>query len=311
MNEEKSESKTEEKNKNVAMEKQPDAVAEAERKARKEAEKEERNLATLDLKTSNIKEFKNFVKAVNLLTELNLTVDKTGLHLMQIDPSGISMIIADFPKTFFSKWNVKTGTISIYVDKLKDALKSIKKNDITLSIKTENAKHLLNFILPDTNVEIPYLPVEKIMEKKEPNVEFTTEIIVPGQPLKEFLSQAKKNYQYVFLLAKNKKLILFCKDDAGRLKKEIPLEKEVKGETAANFNLDYLNGMVKAVDKNTNIKIDMKAEEPIKLRYDNGFNVTYWLAPYVEDGNEIKDQIREATKGIKQEKASVRKRLHS
>jgi len=308
---EKPKSKTEEKNKNVAMEKQPDTWAEAERKAREEAEKEERNLAVLDLKTSNIKELKNFIKAVDLLDELNLTVDKTGLHLMQMDSSGVSMVIADLPKTLFSKWNVKPGNISIFVDKLKDALKSIKKDDTTLSIKTEKAKHLLNFILPNTNVEIPYLPVEKIMEKKEPNVEFTAEIVVPGQPLKEFLSQAKKNYEYVFLLAKNKKLILFCKNDDGRLRKEIPLEKEVKGETMANFNLDYLNKMVKAADKNTNIKIDMKTDEPIKLRYSNGFNVTYWLAPYIEEDIEIKNQIKEAIKGIKQEKASVRKRLHS
>jgi len=310
MTEEKS--KLDEKNKDVAMEKQPDIWAEAERRAKEEAEEAERNLAVLDLKTSNIKELKNFVKAVDSLGELKLIIDKTGIHLWQLDPIGISMVIADLPKSLFSKWNVKPGTMSIYVDKLKDALKSIKNNNTILSIKTQKTKHLLNFILPDTNIEIPYLPVEKSIEKKEPNVEFTTEITVPGQPLKEFISQAKKNYEYVLLLAKNKKLILFCKNGEGKLRKEIPLEKEVKEEAAANFDLDYLNKLVKAADKNTNIIIDMKTDQPIKLRYNNGFNVTYWLAPYVDEDIEIKDQIKEATKGIKQEKASVRKRrLHS
>jgi len=309
MTEEKS--KIDEKNKDVAIEKQPDTWAEAERRAKEEAEEAERNLAVLDLKTSNIKELKNFVKAVDSLDELKLIIDEMGIHLWQLDPSGISMTIADLPKTLFSKWNIKSGTMGINTDKLKEAFKSIKNNNV-LSIKTEKAKHLLNFILPNTNVEIPYFPVEKVMEKKEPNVEFTTEITVPGQPLKEFISQAKKNYEYVLLLAKNKKLILFCKNGEGKLRKEIPLEKEVKEEAAANFNLDYLNKLVKAADKNTNITIDMKTDQPIKLRYNNGFNVTYWLAPYVDEDIEIKDQIKEATKGIKQEKASVRKkRLHS
>ena len=311
MTEEKSESKIEEKNKNIAMEKQPDTWAEAERKAKENAKEAERNLAVLDLKTSNIKELKNFVKAIDSLDELKLTIDKTGIHLWQLDPSGITMIIADLPKTLFSKWNVKPGTMGINTDKLKEAFKSIKNNS-TLSIKTEKTKHLLNFILPDTNVEIPYYSIEKTIEKKEPDVEFTTEIRVPGQPLKEFINQAKKNYQYVFLLAKNKKLILFCKNSDGKLRKEIPLEKEVKEEAAVNFDLDYLSDLVKAVDKNTtNITIDMKTDHPMKLRYNNGFNVTYWIAPTVGENFEIKNQIKEAIKGIKQEKASVKKRLHS
>jgi len=291
-------------------EEKTDAMVEAERKAKERAEEAERNLATLDLKTSNIKELKNFVKAVDSLDELRLTIDKTGIHLWQLDPRGITMVIADLPKTLFSKWNVKPGTLGINTDKLREVFKSIKNNS-TLSIKTEKAKHLLNFILPDTNVEIPYYSIEKTMEKKEPNVEFTTEITVPGQPLKEFINQAKKNYQYVFLLAKNKKLILFCKNGEGKLRKEIPLEKEVKEEAAVNFDLDYLSDLVKAVDKNTNITIDMKTDNPMKLKYNNGFDVTYWIAPTVGEDFEIKNQIKEAIKGIKQEKASIRKRLHS
>jgi len=290
-------------------EEKTDAMVEAERKAKERAEEAERNLATLDLKTSNIKELKNFVKAVDSLDELKLTIDETGIHLWQLDPRGITMVIADLPKTLFSKWNVKPGTLGIDTDKLKEAFKSIKNNG-TLSIKTEKAKHLLNFILPDTNVEVPYYSIEKI-EKREPKVEFTTEITVPGQPLKEFINQAKKNYQYVFILAKNKKLILFCKNGEGRLRKEIPLEKEVKEEAAVNFDLDYLNDLVKAVDKNTNITINIKTDHPMKLRYNNGFDVTYWIAPTVGEDFEIKDQIKEAIKGIKQEKATVKKRLHS
>jgi len=291
-------------------EEKTDAMVEAERKAKERAKEAEHNLAVLDLKTSNIKELKNFIKAVDSLDELKLTIDKTGIHLWQLDPSGVTMVIADLPKTLFSKWNVKPGILGINTDRLKEAFKSIKNNNTNLSIKTEKAKHLLNFILPDTNVEIPYYSIETI-EKMEPKVEFTTEITVSGQPLKEFINQAKKNYQYVFLLAKNKKLILFCKNGEGKLRKEIPLEKEVKEEAAVNFDLDYLNDLVKAVDKNTNITIDMKTDHPMKLKYNNGFDVIYWIAPTVGEDFEIKNQIKEAIKGIKQEKASVRKRLHS
>jgi DNA polymerase III sliding clamp (beta) subunit (PCNA family) len=266
-------------------------------------------MTKIDLKTSNAKEFKDFITALGILDEFYFHIGKTGIHINELSNDGISMVEGDLSKNLFSKWDVKEGILNVQRDHMKDALAHIKKND-QLSIKSATGKEeepLLKFSIGKEEREMPYSdkPSEREL-KKEPKVDFTAEITVPAKVIKEFLSKAKKIDRYVLLVADKKRLILFCKGNNEKIREEIPVEKGINKLTTASFNIGVLGDMLKGAGKKANIKMDMKTNEPLRLSYGTGYwNVKYWLAPYMMEEREkglIEEALAQKSENKKREK---------
>ena len=224
-------------------------------------------MVSLDLKTDKAYELKEFVNLLGILDEASLKVGKSGLHIKAMDPSSISMVEADLSKNLFSKWDVDEGTITVDVDRIREALRHIKKADklSVNTIKTDKEATMLQFSIGKEKIEIPYSNETKEEPKREPKTEFTATATLQAKPLKDFLAKAKKIDSHVLVVAKNNKLILFCKGDGGNIRAEMPAEVQTKKEVAARFTIEFLSKMLKAAGKNTKISMDLKTDEPVKL----------------------------------------------
>ncbi len=59
---------------------------------------------------------------------------------------------------------------------------------------------------------------------------------------------------------------------------------EIAASADATFNLEFLENMVKSCPIGSQINIDLKTNEPLKLGYNIGdAEITYFLAPYMEE----------------------------
>ncbi len=270
-------------------------------------------MTELDIKTNRIKDLKNFINSLSILDNIvTFDIKNTGIYVKSMDPSGISLVETELPKSLFSKWNIKEGgTINIDKDKVKDILKSAKK-DSELKIKTITGdKPTLKFIINNIESEIPFEEVSNKRNIPDIKDEYTAQIEIPVKPLKEFLNNNKKlNRDLLLILNKNSTATLFLKGDTEKQKIIIPI-KGKPSEMVTNFiNVEYLLKMLKAANKDSNIELAMKSEKPIKISYpSNDTIIKYWLAPYLEDDKEI--IIKEALgKPIKEkQKSNKHKRL--
>jgi hypothetical protein len=229
-------------------------------------------------------DFKNFIKSLSLETEANIEVRKQGLRSRFLDPSGISMTKAELPSKFMEKYEAKKeGVLGLNVKNLREMLNSVKKGESVALVQTDNELkvHVKGKSGDHENVmRILDLPVR---EEREPSLEFSAKIDINAKQLSDALKRANFVNRYVKFSAKDGTLMLSAKGDAGNFEEKLP--STGTGTAEAQFNIDYLKKMLGPTNKDTTVELNLKTNEPLKMKYDLNDKEanTYWLAPYMTD----------------------------
>lgn len=244
-----------------------------------------------EMKIDNAKYWKNCVDAIDcLIDEGTFNVSKDGLSLKAMDPSGISMVMFSIPNKAFSKFSVdKPAKISCNLDNLSKILNSSRSNE-QLIMKEDGNKLSIEFIGQNSRrrYKLPLIEVRKDPEK-EPKIDFESVVDVKGDSLKEILKDANMLSSYVNFKTDKSTFMVVAKGDAGELEEEhmdsadFITKMDVSKATSSTFNLEYLTKIVSPCPANSDIRISLKSEEPIRIDYSIGdASVSYYLAPYME-----------------------------
>jgi proliferating cell nuclear antigen len=208
-----------------------------------------------------------------------------------MDPSSISMISFTMPAKAFSKYSVdKSTAVGLNLENLSKIL-SRTRDDEALVIRDVDNKILLEFIGPGSRrrYKLQMIDVKKNVEK-EPNVQFDAHVEMVGEPLKDMIKDASLISSYIAFKASKDQFAVSARGDSGELEalheKEGSLMKkfEVTKNADATFNLEFLENMVKSCPIGSQIDIELKTNEPLKLSYNIGdAKIQYFLAPYMEE----------------------------
>lgn len=245
-----------------------------------------------ELKIDNAKYWKDCISAiVSLVDEGLFNITKEGITLKAMDPSSISMISFTMPNKSFSKFTVEKPTsIGLNIENL-DKMLSRTRDGESLIMKDSENKLLLEFIGPNgkRRYKLQLIDVKKSVEK-EPNVEFDANIKINGEPLKDIIKDAGLISSYISFSASKNQFLVRARGDSGELEEfhesdsGIMKKMENKKEAESTFNLEFLENMIRACPPGSDIDISLKSNEPMKLGYNIGdANVTYFLAPYMEE----------------------------
>jgi proliferating cell nuclear antigen len=256
-----------------------------------------------EIKIDDAKYWKNCIDSiVSLVDEGSFNISKEGISLKAMDPSGISMVYFMAPNKIFSKYNITEkkdkeaaekeshdSYIGLNLDNLSKILLSSRSGEQLLMKDKEN-KMALEFIGSNGHRDytLPLIDVKKSSDN-EPKIEFESFIDIKGDFFKSILKDAAQLSTYVGFKAEDDSFIISAKGDAGEVKEEFKVDKDIiqrleaKKPSSATFNLDYLTRMVNACPSSENISLSMKTDQPIKLSYKIGDAiVSYYLAPYME-----------------------------
>lgn len=245
-----------------------------------------------ELKIDNAKYWRDCVESiVNLVDEGLFNITKEGISLKAMDPSSISMVSFVMPSKAFSKFSVdKPTAVGLNLENLSKIL-SRTRDDEALVIRDVDNKILLEFIGPGSRrrYKLQMIDVKKNVEK-EPNVKFDAHVEMVGEPLKDMIKDASLISSYIAFKASKDQFAVSARGDSGELEelheKEGSLMKkvEVENNADATFNLEFLENMVKSCPIGSQINIELKTNEPLKLNYNIGeAQITYFLAPYMEE----------------------------
>ncbi len=235
---------------------------------------------------SDTKSWKNSIDAIAaLIDEGTLQIDKSGLKLRAMDPSQIALVDFELPAKSFERYEIdEPVNIGIDFSELSKITKRSRADDkIELSLN----KRLRMVFSGETTRRFDLAIIESTSTPpKEPKIDFTAEIKIPANILKEALKDAELVSNHVAIKA-NGGFGIKSDGDTGSLditfQPENIMSKEIRSEARAVFALDQLNNLLKAADPGSIILLRLRTDAPIMIEYAIGDGrVIYYLAPRIE-----------------------------
>jgi len=235
---------------------------------------------------SDTKAWKNSIEAVAaLIDEGTLQIDEKGIKLRAMDLSQIALVDLELPVSSFEEYKVEKP-VSIGVDfaELSKITKRSRAEDrIELAVDTR----FKMVFKGDTTRSFSLAIIESTSTPpKEPKIEFTSELKIIANTLKEALKDAELVSNHVSLRLADG---FYIKADGDTGSADIKFEKDAvmslntKQESKAVFALDQLNNLLKASDAQSIILLKMRTDAPIRIEYAIGDGrVIYYLAPRIE-----------------------------
>ncbi len=202
-----------------------------------------------------------------------------------MDPSQIALVDFELPKSAFEKYKLdKEVSIGIDFSELSKITKRCKPEDkIEFSL---NSRFTMIFT-GETTRRFDISVIESTSSPpKEPDIDFTAEIKMGANILKEALKDAEQVSNHVALIV-DKEFSIAAEGDTGsadiKISSDTILGMDVKEKTRAVFSLDQLNNLLRASDQGSIVQLKLRTDAPLRLEYAIGDGrVIYYLAPRIE-----------------------------
>jgi proliferating cell nuclear antigen len=240
----------------------------------------------LNIKTIQAPVFKQVIDALkDILTDVNLEVDETGLKIVAMDNTNIVLIHLKLEADKFEEYYCeKKMYIGICMLKLHMLIKTIGTNDLlTIYVKKDDPSNLgIKIINNEKNVETNYklstLDIN-VLNIEIPPVDFHTIITMPSPYLQKIIRDMHNLAEYIEIRNIADQLILSCKGDFCTQETILGTEKSNNVLISKNnneqsheiiqgvFSLKYLTIFTKCTNLCSNVEIYLKNSYPIILRY--------------------------------------------
>lgn len=265
---------------------------EAELKQKKEIEQKAgyaKTLITMPLQT-----FNSFVRGVDtLVDEAIIVVSKTGMQVMQMDPSGISMVLATVQQSSSANFVVEGSTLDLAFnfDKLDRNLRELS-GKVRISVRQDkNGNPIGVFTVDDgtNDSKVFETPVIDMRAKadKEPKVDFTGSFTMQAEALQLACARCRRVGSYLTVAINNDSVVLEALSDRDVYRERYTTGKKLlahKGGAKAVFNLEFFENMIKPASPENHITVELKDSQPVRLHYSEGSaQLAYYLAPYTEE----------------------------
>lgn len=236
---------------------------------------------------SDTKAWRNSIEAIAaLIDEGALRINKEGMKLRAMDPSQIALVDFELPASGFEEFNVEEE-VSIGLD-FSELSKITKRSRADDKIKLSLNERLEMVFEGASRRKFSLGIIESSASPpREPSVEFTSEVKIGADALKESLKDAELVSNHVTLKI-NDGFVIKAEGDTGSVDINFPedniLSKNVKEKAKAVFALDQLDNLLKAADASSVIILKLRADSPLRVEYSIGEGrVVYYLAPRIEN----------------------------
>jgi proliferating cell nuclear antigen len=240
------------------------------------------------------KMWKNLLMAIStLIEEADFNTTGEGLKLRSMDPSHVAMVDFEWPKVAFEEYVCdKPTNIRVNITAMLKLLRRSKSEEsLEISYDEENKK--INLTLKGRilkNFTMSTLePVEE--EVPTPKLSFNARIKLMSETLKEIVEDSETVSDNIRFEASQDKLLVKATSELSSANMELTksdgalLDIEVKENSAATFNLNYLGEMVKAGAATSDVAVmEFSTNMPIRLEFEilQQGKLAYYLAPRIE-----------------------------
>ncbi len=244
-------------------------------------------------KSAGSSEWRAVSSAIKTLVE-EATFDATNeaLTFRAMDPSHVALVDLFWPSVAFERYSCeKPFKFSLRVE---DFVKLVGRSDTKDSVEissTEEDSIAVKFMNGYKREFVIHLIETSMGSAPLPKLEFDTKIMMTKNVFEKVLNDISVVSDQVTIEATKEKLSFSGKSDTGRA--SIALDKDsadvldlqVKAESKATYNVDYLNGISRAVGGASDTLVaEFSSKKPILLQFllnKQGTRIHFFLAPRV------------------------------
>ncbi len=218
-----------------------------------------------------------------LVTEVRLKVNDSGLNITAMDPANVSMVRFVIPKNSFSVFETDAEVLGINLDNLKRILKRSSSSSTLIFEKKEN---ILNIQIHDRikrNFNLSLIEVDS-EEKDMPNLEFSSSIIINSSDLVDSLEDCLVVADACSFEIKEGKFIIEAKGLNSARSEFTSDEVLINAEDCkSRYSLEYLQKFLKGAKITDKVTLNFANDHPLRFDVKNDFmELSFLLAPRVE-----------------------------
>ena len=226
-----------------------------------------------------------------LIQEANLKIKPDSIELTAMDPANVSMVILRLYSSMFAEYNVgQEMALGINLSNLKQVLKRSGPNDM-LTMEFEEGR--LRIKLAGATSRTFTLPLMDIEEKeaKIPELTFPLKVLTNSALISEAIQDIAIVSEATTFTVDSKMLSISGRGDTSNADIEIPAGENTKitapnNKVTSKYSIEYLQKLVNGAKLSENVALEFNKDYPLRMRFreEGKFDLTFILAPRVEDG---------------------------
>ncbi|MEK6840955.1 MAG: proliferating cell nuclear antigen (pcna) [Nanoarchaeota archaeon] len=228
--------------------------------------------------------FSRIVEIISeLVTEVKIKVDHSGLNITAMDPANVSMVRFLLPKTSFSKFETGNEVLGVNLDSLKRIL---KRCSLGSSLVMEKQDNLLNIQILDKirrTFNLSLIDIES-EEKEMPHLEFSSVVELDSNDFIDSVEDCLVVADACSFVVKDGKFFIEAKGLNSAMSEFSGDEAKISAENCkSRYSLEYLQKFVKASKLSDKTILRFANDHPLKIDIKNEFlEISFLLAPRVE-----------------------------
>ncbi|MFZ8792582.1 MAG: DNA polymerase sliding clamp [Acidilobaceae archaeon] len=243
------------------------------------------------IKYPDVKTFKELIVALSkILDEAKLSLTRTGLRIVGMDPAKVAYIEVHMPREAFLEYEIEEDRevveAGFNLGVLEDILEGRKGNPVEMVIAQDKVlvsvegAVIRRFLLPNLEVAVE--------ELGEVELEHDVEAVVISDVLKKAISDIKAVSDIVEIEADENQIVLRSTGEAGpkvtlRLTRESSalIDLEARNPSRAKYDVSYLENTLDLCKVAESVELMFSTDKPLELNFKSpdGSTVRYILAP--------------------------------
>lgn len=243
------------------------------------------------IKYPDVKTFKELIVALSkILDEAKLSLTRTGLRIVGMDPAKVAYIEVHMPREAFLEYEIEEDRevveAGFNLGVLEDILEGRKGNPVEMVIAQDKVlvsvegAVIRRFLLPNLEVAVE--------ELGEVELEHDVKAVVISDVLKKAISDIKAVSDIVEIEADENQIVLRSTGEAGpkvtlRLTRESSalINLEARNPSRAKYDVSYLENTLDLCEVAESVELMFSTDKPLELNFKSpdGSTVRYILAP--------------------------------
>ena len=239
----------------------------------------------MKLKLENPKIFSDIVTIISdLVTEVKLKVDDSGMFLTAVDPANVAMIYFKLPASLFAEFNVsKPEVLGVNLDNLKAVLRRCKPGS---QLTIENTESALKLGIQDRikrDFSLALIEVEG-EEKDVPEWEFQSVIKLDAEAFSQVIEDCSiVSDACTFIASPNSFVVEASGLNSARAEFSSDEVEIHSGNSTSRYSLEYLNKFIKGAKISSRVSVNFSDNHPIRIIFPTGdVMLSFVLAPRIE-----------------------------
>ena len=196
--------------------------------------------------------------------------NESGIHLRGVDPSQVVLVDFSIPSASFKKFDVEPALVGIDLSELDRILSRVQPSESLLLDVTESELKIKVFGEFEKNFSMPLIDIS-YEEVTLPKLKFESSVEITSRILKEALKDASIFGSLVVFRTEKNCFFVEANGSHGTMscmsKENRSIKVNSSKDTVSKFSLNFLQNIVREVDPEKSIFLELKNDSPLKVSF--------------------------------------------